>query len=210
MLLFFFLTNLRSSGQPKNYAKTLFSHPPSPFPGIFLQLQQWWHLYCFAILGSASIIIHSMKQRLLTNWPGSDAATSRDFLRERLQRAFTRAKGIHSVNRLIVDPRSSASATTSKSSHHRAAHSTVFIPPRNREGLERRLPPLDPDTFLSIRSATMSSRHSRPGARGNYPRMSHRKHMTNDLCAKPGQLSCTFCLERSAIRPQKFFYPSAV
>ena len=29
-----------------------------------MQLQQWWHLYCFAILGSTSIVIHSVKQRL--------------------------------------------------------------------------------------------------------------------------------------------------
>ena len=64
-------------------------------PVIFLQLQQWWHLYCFAILGSASIVIHSVKQRLLRNRPGSDAATSRDFLRKRLQRAFTRANQLH-------------------------------------------------------------------------------------------------------------------
>ena len=32
-----------------------------------------------------------MKQRLLRNQSGSDAATSRDFLRERLQKAFTHA-----------------------------------------------------------------------------------------------------------------------
>ena len=31
----FFSTNLRSSGQLKNDAKTLFFHPPSPFPGNF-------------------------------------------------------------------------------------------------------------------------------------------------------------------------------
>ena len=33
-------------------------------------------LYCFTILRSTSIDIHSVKQHLLTNWPGSDAATS--------------------------------------------------------------------------------------------------------------------------------------
>ena len=37
----------------------------------FLQLQQYWHLYCFAILGSTSTVIHSVKQRLLRNRPGS-------------------------------------------------------------------------------------------------------------------------------------------
>ena len=31
----FFLMNSRSSGQPKNYAKTLFFHPPAPFHGNF-------------------------------------------------------------------------------------------------------------------------------------------------------------------------------
>ena len=40
------------------------------------QLQQWWHMYCFAMLGSTSIVIHSVKQRLLRNWPKSDAATT--------------------------------------------------------------------------------------------------------------------------------------
>ena len=47
------------------------------------------------ILGSASIVIHSVKQRLLRNRPGSDAATSSDLLRERLQTAFTRANQLH-------------------------------------------------------------------------------------------------------------------
>ena len=50
-----------------------FFHPPSPFPDNFLLLQQCWHLYCFAILGSTSIVIHCVKQRLLRKQPGSDA-----------------------------------------------------------------------------------------------------------------------------------------
>ena len=57
--------------------------------------QQWWHLYCFAILGSASVVIHSVKQHLLRNQPRSDAATSCDFLHERFQRAFTYANQLH-------------------------------------------------------------------------------------------------------------------
>ena len=61
-------TNSRSFGQPKNDAKTLYFH---------------------AILGSTSTVIHSVKQRLLRNRPGNDAATSCDFLRERLRRAIT-------------------------------------------------------------------------------------------------------------------------
>ena len=42
-----------------------------------MQRQQCWHSYCFAILGSTSIVTHSVKQRLLGNQPGSDTATSR-------------------------------------------------------------------------------------------------------------------------------------
>ena len=70
-------TKSRSSGQPKNDAKTLFFHHPSPFTGNFC------------------IVMHSVKQRLLRNWPGSDVATSRNFLRERLQKAFTRENQLH-------------------------------------------------------------------------------------------------------------------
>ena len=75
----------------KKTTRRHFFSPSFPFPRYFLQLQQWWLLYCFAILGSISIVIHSVKQRLLRNRPGSDAATSRDFLRERLlvQTSFT-------------------------------------------------------------------------------------------------------------------------
>ena len=57
--------------------------------------QHCWHLYCFATLGSTSIVIHSVKQRLLRNRPRSDAVTSHYFLRERLQRAFTCANQLH-------------------------------------------------------------------------------------------------------------------
>ena len=63
-------------------------------------------LCCFAILGSASIVIHSVKQRLLRNRPGSDAATSCDFLRERLQRAFTRANQLHWTAQQTEDSKS--------------------------------------------------------------------------------------------------------
>ena len=35
LFFFFFSTNSRSSDQPKNDAKTLFVHPPSPFHGNF-------------------------------------------------------------------------------------------------------------------------------------------------------------------------------
>ena len=91
-----FNTNSWSSGQQKKRdAKTLFFHLPFPFHSIFLQMQQYWHLYCFAILGSTSTVIYSVKQCLLRNQPKSDATTSHDFLRERLQRAFTCANQLH-------------------------------------------------------------------------------------------------------------------
>ena len=91
----FFLHELAIFWPAKKRRKDTFVPPSIPFPRYCLQLQQWWYLYCFAIIGSTSIVIHSVKQRLLRNRPGSDAATSRDFLRERLQRAFTPAKQLH-------------------------------------------------------------------------------------------------------------------
>ena len=54
----------------KTTQRHLFS-PFIPFPQYFLQLQQYWHLYCFAILGLTSTVIHSVKQRLLRNQPRS-------------------------------------------------------------------------------------------------------------------------------------------
>ena len=87
-------------GQPKNEAKTLFFFffslffsPSIPFPRYFWQLQQYWHLYCFTI----SFSFHCYTQREATPTQKSarkSAATSRDFLRERLQSAFTLANQI--------------------------------------------------------------------------------------------------------------------
>ena len=56
-----------------------------------------------ATLGQTSIVIHSVNQRLLRNRPGSDTCDLffRDFLRERLRRAFTRAHQ-PSLNRPIL------------------------------------------------------------------------------------------------------------
>ena len=107
-----FSTNQRSSGQPKNDAKILFFHPPSPFPGNFCNCNIWWHLYCFTILGLTSIVIHSVKQHLLRNQPGSDSC---DLL---LLIARKITKGIHSckpasLNRLI-DNRSQSFCSASK------------------------------------------------------------------------------------------------
>ena len=67
----FFSTNSRSSDQPNNNTKILFSHPPFPIHGNFCNCNSIWHLYCFAILGSTSTVTHSVKQRLLRNRPGS-------------------------------------------------------------------------------------------------------------------------------------------
>ena len=54
---------------------------------VYESIIQYWHLYCFAILRSTSIVTHSLKQHVLRNRPESDAATPCDFLHERLQRA---------------------------------------------------------------------------------------------------------------------------
>ena len=61
----FLNTNSRSSGQPKNDAKTFSPHPPAPFLGNL------YNCNSIAILGSTSTVIHSVKQRLLRNRPGS-------------------------------------------------------------------------------------------------------------------------------------------
>ena len=88
----FFSTHSQLSGQPENNTKTSFSHSPSPFPCNHCQ---YWHLYCFTILGSTPNVIHSVEQRLLRNRLRSDAATFRNLLRERLQRAFTHTNQLH-------------------------------------------------------------------------------------------------------------------
>ena len=72
-------------------------HPLSPV--IFAAAT----VVAFVLLHNSRFNFHCYTQREATptrNWPGSDAATSRDFLRERLQRAFIRA----SLNRPIEVP----------------------------------------------------------------------------------------------------------
>ena len=76
------------SGQLKNDIKTLFSTLHHLSHVIFATATVA-AFDCFTILGSTSIVIRRVKQCLLRNWSGSDAATSCDFLRKRLQRAFT-------------------------------------------------------------------------------------------------------------------------
>ena len=60
-------------------------------------MQQERHLYCFAILGLISTVIHSINQCLLRNlaWKYTAACVFRDFLGERLQRAVTQANYLH-------------------------------------------------------------------------------------------------------------------
>ena len=81
--------NLQSSGQPKKRCKDTFFRILHHLSLVISHARQKWHLYCFTVLRSTSIVIHSVNQRLLS--PEVAAATFRDFLRKRLGRAFTRA-----------------------------------------------------------------------------------------------------------------------
>ena len=61
-----------------------------PLSVVIFATATWWHLYCFAILGSTSIVIHSMKQCILRNWPGSGSCDLSRLLVQKI------TKGIHS------------------------------------------------------------------------------------------------------------------
>ena len=112
ILFFLFLTTKsRFSGQPKNDAKTLF--PPS--------LVLWRHLYCFAVLGSTSIVIYSVNTHLPRNRPEVTAAASRDFLRERL-----RCYGIHSCKPASLNRPLGQSQTPSTVFRHLPPNSARF------------------------------------------------------------------------------------
>ena len=78
-------------------------------------------LYCYAILGSTSIVIHSMKQCLLRNLHGNDATTSRNILHERLQRAFTH------TNQLHWTAQESWSKITMEKNHHKEKKIVVHL-----------------------------------------------------------------------------------
>ena len=83
----FVSTNSRSSGQPKNDAKTLFFHPPSLSTVIFAAAT----VLAFVLLRDSRFNFHCYTQREATPTQKSArkcAATSRDFLRERLQSAL--------------------------------------------------------------------------------------------------------------------------
>ena len=92
----FFSTNSRSSGQPKNDAKTLFStlHPLSTV--IFATAT----VLAFVLLRDSRFNFHCYTQREATPTQKSArkcAATSRDILRERLQSAFTAANQLRRI-----------------------------------------------------------------------------------------------------------------
>ena len=67
-------------------------HPLSP---VFFAIAT---VVAFVLLSNSRFNFHCYTQREATptqNLPGRDTATSHDFLRERLQRAFTRANQLH-------------------------------------------------------------------------------------------------------------------
>ncbi len=98
-----FSTNSRSSGQPKNDAKTIFPtlHPLSTV--IFATET----VLAFVLLRDSRFNFHCYTKREATQTPKSTrkyAATSRDFLCERLQSAFTLANHFaESPSRLKTD-----------------------------------------------------------------------------------------------------------
>ena len=86
----FFSTYSRSSGQPKNDAKTLFFHPPPLSTVIFATPT----VLAFVLLRYSRFNFHCYTQPEATPIQKSArkcAATSCDILRERLQSAFTLA-----------------------------------------------------------------------------------------------------------------------
>ena len=87
----FFSTNSRSSGQPKNDAKTLFSPTLHPLSTVIFATAT---ILAFVLLRNSRFNFHCYTQREATPTQKSArkcAANSRDFLCERLQSAFTLA-----------------------------------------------------------------------------------------------------------------------
>ena len=74
----------------KKWSKDTFFLFSITFPLQILQMQQQWHFHCFAILGSTSIDIHSVTQRLLRSQPGSGSCNLSWLLAQKIM------KGIHS------------------------------------------------------------------------------------------------------------------
>ena len=83
--------NSRSSGQPKNDAKTLFFSTLHPLSTVIFATAT---VLAFVLLRDSRFNFHCYTQREATPAQKSArkcAATSHDFLRERLQNAFTLA-----------------------------------------------------------------------------------------------------------------------
>ena len=60
-------------------------------------MQQCWHFYCFTIIGSTSIVIHSVKQHLLRNQPRSGSCDLSRLL------AWKITKGVHSCKPALLN-----------------------------------------------------------------------------------------------------------
>ena len=73
------------SATEKTTQRHFFPTPPPPFPGIFCNCNSGGICIASQFYVQLPSLLHRVKQRLLRNRPGSDAATSRNFLRERLQ-----------------------------------------------------------------------------------------------------------------------------
>ena len=81
--------------------KTLFFHPPSPFHGNFFFTAT---VLAFVLLRNSRFNFHCYTQSEATPTQKSArkcAVTSRDFLRERLQRAFTRTNQLHQTTQQV-------------------------------------------------------------------------------------------------------------
>ena len=82
----------------KKIMQTLFFHPLSPFPANFCNYNSGG--ICTGFNFHCKIVIHSVKQRLLRNRPGSDAAITW-LLARKIKRSFTRANQLHWTGQYI-------------------------------------------------------------------------------------------------------------
>ena len=75
--------------------QTPFFHPLSPFPGNFCNCSSGGICIASQFKVQLPLLYTMWSNPALRNWAGHDAATSRDFLHERLRRAFTHANQPH-------------------------------------------------------------------------------------------------------------------
>ena len=118
----FFSSNSRSSGQPKNDAKTLFSPTLHPLSKIIFATAT---VLAFVLLRDSRFNFHCYTQREAMPTQKSArkcAATSRDVLRERLQSAFTLATQLRRIAQCVCFITRSyvAMETCIQLDHHRA------------------------------------------------------------------------------------------